>query len=367
MFLLNKEISFFKDKFFGLDISDTSVKVLQLEKRGRRNWIRSCGFSGIAEGSINDGIILNKENVIWSIKNALAGAGPQKINTNKVICSLPESKAFSRIINIPAIDSKNAGEAIKWEIEANIPLAVEQVYYDWQFLENGENKNSKGEKNGQRVLTTAVSKEIIDNLMNVVESAGLEIYVLEPESVANARSLADANSTAEDIFVIIDIGVRKTSLVITEGKVPCFASGVPFTSEGITDLIAQHFGISRKEAEDLKTQQTNTSYDEKNSILAIADSFLENLISGIEKSIDFYLNASKKSQEQVKKIILVGGGANLRGLPEFLSQRIGKAVEIGNPLVNLNLNENSPVIEGGALSSYSAVAGLALHGLYYGN
>lgn len=366
MFLLNKEISFFKDKFFGLDISDTSVKILQLEKRGRRNWIRSCGFSGIAEGSINDGIILNKENVIWSIKNALANAGPKKVNTNKVICSLPESKVFSRIINIPTIDPKNAGEAIKWEIEANIPLAVEQVYYDWQFLDNGENKNSEDGKSGRRVFTTAVSKEVIDNLVDVVESAGLEVYVLEPESVANARSLADDNSSAEDSFVIIDIGVRKTSLIITEGKVPCFASGVPFTSEGITDLIAQHFGISRKEAENLKAQQTNTSYDEKNSILAIADSFLENLVSGIEKSIEFYLNASKKNQEQMKKIILVGGGANLRGLPEFLSQRIGKTVEIGNPLINLNLHKDSPVIDAGALSGYSAVAGLALHGLHYG-
>lgn len=368
MFLLNKEISLFKDKFFGLDISDTSVKVLQLEKRGSRNWIRSCGFSRVAEGSIDDGMILQKDNVAWSIKNAIVNAGPKKINTNMAVCSLPESKVFSRIINIPEIDEKSANEAIKWEIEANIPLSVEQVYYDWQFLENGmSGKADSDGKKKQRVLTAAVSKEMIDNLMDVIKLSGLEAYVLEPEAVANVRSLTNFNAPQEDISVIVDIGLRKTSLVIAEGNVPCFASGVPFTSEGVTDLISKHFGIGEKEAEELKSRQTNTRYDESNSILVIADSLLENLVSGIEKSIDFYFNSMKKVPGQANRIILVGGGANLRGLPEFLSQRLGKTVEIGNPLANLNLHKNSPLIDASIITSYSTVAGLALRGLYYEN
>lgn len=366
MFLLDKEISFLKDKFFGLDISDTSVKVLQLEKRGKYNWIRSCGFSRVAEGSIDDGMILNKDNVIWSIKNAINSAGPKKINTKKVICSLPESKVFSRIIEIPEIDSKNASEAIKWEIEANIPLAVEQVYYDWQFLEKATGKASESKKN-QRVLTASVSKDMIDSLMEVLKSAGLEAYVLEPEAVANARSLVPASSSSEEISVIVDIGLRKTSLIIAEGNIPCFASDVPFTSEGVTDLISKHFGIGQKEAEELKSRQTNSSYDEKNSILVIADSLLENLFSGIEKSIDFYFNTMKKNTGQIKRIVLVGGGANLRGLTDFLSKKLGKTVEIGDPLINLNLHKRSPIIEKSISPSYSAVAGLALQGISYGN
>jgi len=365
MFLLNKEISFLKDKFFGLDISDTSVKVLQLEKRGAHNWIRSCGFSRVAEGSIDDGMILDRDSVAWSVKNAIAKAGPNKINTKKVVCALPESKVFSRIIGIPEIDAKSADEAIKWEIEANIPLSVEQVYYDWQFLEN-EIQGEKREKK-QNVLTAAVSKGMVDNLMDVIKLAGLEAYVLEPESIADARSLVDYNGSRKEISVIVDLGFRKTILVIAEGNVPCFTSGIPFTSEGVTDLIAKHFGIGEKEAEELKSQQTNTRYDEKNSILAIADSLLENLVSGIEKSIDFYFSSIRKTTGQADRIILVGGGSNLRGLPEFLSKRLSKTVEIGNPLANLNLHESSPLIEKSIASSYSTVAGLALRGLHYGN
>lgn len=366
MFLLNKEISFLKDKFFGLDISDTSVKVLQLEKRGKNNLIRSCGFSRIVEGSVVDGVILNKENVIWSIKNAIDSAGPKKINTNKVICSLPESKVFSRIIDIPEVDPKGAGEAIKWQIEENIPLTVEQVYYDWQLLENTNNKISEGKKI-KHVLTVSVSKEIIDSLMELLKSAGLEVYALEPEAIANLRSLVPARSSLEEITVIADIGLRKTSLIIAEGNIPYFVSDVPFTSEGLTDLISKHFGISEKEAEELKIQQVNSSYDEKNSILTVADSLLENLFSGIEKSIDFYFTTMKKNHAQIKRIVLVGGGANLQGLTDFLSKKLGKMVEIGDPLINLNLHKKSPIIDKSISPSYSVVAGLALKGISYGD
>ena len=101
MNLLKKKIASFETKIFGLDLSDLSVKVFQLERENNFDKMRAFYSIDIPSGNIDDGLIINQEKVAEILKEAIKKAGPQKINTNKVICSLPESKVFLRIINNP--------------------------------------------------------------------------------------------------------------------------------------------------------------------------------------------------------------------------------------------------------------------------
>lgn len=158
MGFFNKKIISFEDKFFALDLSDLSIKIIQLEKDGKIDKIRSYSYLDIPEGNMDDGKIINKEVIADAVRAAIKKAIPKKINTKKVICSLPESKAFLRIISIPKVREDEAHEAIKWEMEANIPLSVDQVYFDWQFLEG-----SKIRKSPFRDDKTRPSASDIDN------------------------------------------------------------------------------------------------------------------------------------------------------------------------------------------------------------
>ncbi|MDQ1284556.1 MAG: hypothetical protein QG620_904, partial [Patescibacteria group bacterium] len=288
-----------------MDLSDLSVKVFQMEKRGKIDKIRSFCSLDIPEGCIEDGRIVDKETVSEVIRNAVKKAGPEKINTRKVICSIPESKAFLRIINVPKIEEAEAGEAIKWEIEANIPLSVDQVYFDWQFL---------GEIDGGRsVLAVAVSREIIDDTVSVLGAAGLEVYGMEVESVASARSLIVQGSASGESFLIVDLGAKKTSFIITEGNIPSFTSSVPFSSQGITDVISKKLGVDKMEAEKIKANQGIEHSFENSSIFDSVRPLLENLSCEIEKTADFYKNISKETKD-IQKIIMCGGGSNLKGM-----------------------------------------------------
>ena len=84
------------------------------------------------------------------------------------------------------------------------------------------------------------------------------------------------------------------------------------------------------------------------------------------KTIDFYGEMSKQSQS-VNKIILCGGGSNMKGLAEYLNQRIKKEVVLGSPWINLNLGSGLPVINKEISVRYATAIGLALRGLNYGN
>lgn len=358
MHFWNKKIISFEDEYFGMDLSDFSVKVFQLEKNGDQDKIRSFNSREISAGLIEDGKILNKEMVCEIIKDVIKTSGPKKINTKKVVCSIPESKVFLRKISIPEVNQEEAEEAIKWEIEASIPLMVDQIYFDWQFLDKKDGK--------QDVLTASVAKEAINDLMDVLESCGLSVYGLEMESIATVRSLVLKNSKKEDISILVDLGAEKTSFIVTEGNIPYFTSSIPFSAAVITEAISSILNITQKEAEKIKISQGINHSLENDSVFNALVPLLENLSAEIEKSMDFYQNMSKSNTE-VKKIIITGGGANLKGLISYFSVRLFKEVVFGNPWANLNLGKNLPIISKQDSARYATAVGLAMRGIDYGN
>jgi type IV pilus assembly protein PilM len=363
MNFLNKNILSFEPKLFGLDLSDLSIKIFQVERVGEIDRIRSYCSLPIARGNIEDGKIINKEKVAQIIREAIKKSGPNKINTRKVICSLPESNIFLRVISIPKISKEEAEEAIKWEMEANIPLPIEEVYLDWQFLED----DLENSKNKQSVLTVAVSKKVVDDFMETLELSGLEVYDLEIEPIASARSLVSSTEKKENISLIVDIGAKRTSFIMVEGNVPCFTSSIPFSSENINDAISKKMNINEKEAEEVKVAFGIENFNKDNPIFNSIKYLLENLVTEIEKTSDFYVVMSKTPKE-IKKIILCGGGSNLKGLVAYLSQRIGKEVFLGNPLTNLNLEKKElDKINKENCIGYVTVIGLAIKKIYYGN
>lgn len=357
MSFLNKNIFSFEPKIFGLDLSDLSIKVMQLEKEGKTEKIRSFNSFDFAPGAIEDGKIADRQRVAAYIGEAIKKAGPRKINTQKVICSIPESKAFLRIISIPGMEENEMAEAIKWEMEADIPLPIEQVYFDWQVL-------GSGGRNKQNILTVAVAKETIDELVSTLEAAGLEVYGLEVESVASVRSLIRRKENIERASLIVDLGSQRTSFIIVAKGAPCFTSSIPFSAEGINDAIKKGLNLNSQEAEAAKVNMGIERQGGDNPIFAAIKSLLENLTQEIEKTLDFYGETSKESLE-IERIILCGGGANLKGLIPFLAKRLGKEVELGDPWINMKIGKELPIINKESSVRYSTAVGLALHGLEY--
>lgn len=357
MNILTKKIFDFFPSSFGLDLSDLSIKALWLDRVGTRDSILSYGSVPLAVGSIVDGEIMDDEAVVRAILSLLDKTGPKKIKSRRVMCSLPETKAFLRLIVLPKMQPEEVREAIKWEIEANIPLTLEQVYYDWQILSSALSKDPSK----MSVLVVAVARSVVDQFQTVLEAAGLEVAGMETESIAQARSLlseVDEKSTT----LIVDIGDRRTSFLISNGNTPCFTSSVPLSSQMITDAISKTMRLSFDEAEAIKIKQGLGPLSAKSPVLTAALPVLENMAREIEKSIDFYLNNLKYS-EGIDSIVLCGGGSNMQGLLPFFSRRLGRPVELGNPWINVNLGNDIPLIDRKRSVQYSTAIGLALRGI----
>lgn len=357
MSFLQKKIFDLFPSSFGLDLSDLSIKVLRMESEGKLHRVSGYASAALPVGSVIDGEILKPEVVVDVMKRLLEEPTMRKMHTRKVVCSLPETKAFLRIIVLPKMDEKEVGEAIRWEIEASIPLTLDQIYYDWQILDKGL-VTEEGKIN---VLFVAVARTVVDQFVSVLESAGMEIVGLETESIAQARSLL-SEIDEQKTTLIVDIGDRRTSFLISVGSTSCFTSSVPLSSQMITDAIAKNLRISFQEAENIKINEGLGSLSLRGPVFQAALPVLENIASEIEKSISFYLENLRYSSG-IDSIILCGGGSNMRGLLPYLSRRLNQEVVLGNPWVNVHLGNRLPPIDRNHSVQYSTAIGLALRGI----
>lgn len=343
---------------FGLDLSDLSVKIVAIKQAGERQVITSYGAIGLPPGAILDGEIQQPETVQAAILDLLNRVGPKKITSKNVICSLPETKEFLRILTIPKMSESDTEEAIKWEIEANIPLTLEQVYYDWQILDEA----FTSDEGKMSVLVIAVSRDVVDEFVGMLESCGLQPVGLETESVAQARALLSDKSKTETTL-IVDMGDRRTSFLVTLGHVPCFTSSVPLSSQMISDAVSKALQIPFDQADQMKIEQGLGSMTVKSPIFKAAEPILENIASEIERTIDFF-TGSLRYADKVDRVILCGGGSNLQGLVPYMTKRLNRPVEAGDPWAATNLGGVLPIIPKEKSISYSTAIGLALKGIH---
>jgi type IV pilus assembly protein PilM len=146
-----------------------------------------------------------------------------------------------------------------------------------------------------------------------------------------------------------------------------FACSIPISADQLTLAIANELSIKYNEAEDLKIKQGLLEEGKgKRNLFEITKPILQDLASQIKKYMNFYhdhvYHEYFPSDGKLEKIVLCGGGANLKGLADFLSKELGVKVELADPFVNIFLpktNEKYRSLNKKSLS-FAAALGLAL-------
>jgi len=349
-----------KPKAFGLDISDLSLKIVNLKRKKGLFSLASFGEAEIKPGIIEGGEIKNVEALGKIIREAVSKAKGEKIKTKYVVCSLPEEEAFLQIIQMPMMKKEELKKAVYFEAENYIPLPMEEVYLDYQIVKPVINHLDHFD-----VLLTAMPKKVIDPYVLALKKAGLIPKVLEIESQAIARALI-RNGVSPSSLLLIDLGATRSSFIIFSGYSLRFTSSISVSSQKFTNLIAKNLKIDLNEAEKLKIKY---GLEKREKIFEILSPRLKDLIREIKICLFYYHTHIHHEHlpldsKEVEKIYLCGGGANLKNLTNFLSLELKIPVELANPWSNI-LPE--PLKEVPELSyekslAFTTALGLALRG-----
>ncbi len=315
----------------GLDIGDSSIKVVELREIGRgKGWeVRALAHEPLPQEAIVDGTIMDAGLVVDTLRRIW---DQERIREKRVATALSGPSVIIRRINVPQMSEQELAEQIRWEAEQYIPFNINEVSLDYYVLEGA---SLAGDGN-MDVILVAARKEKIDDYTSVIGQAGLEPVVVDVASFA-ALNCFEANYGGDlpDSAALIDIGASVTSISILRGGVSVFWRDISMGGNQYTDTLQRELSLSRDQAEAAKRGEAveGVSGDQVREILGSVN---EELCHEIQRTVDF-VKAFAGSESPLEAIFLAGGGARLPGLTETLGERFGARVELIDPFRNVKV------------------------------
>jgi len=283
------------------------------------------------------------------------------IKPGKVAISVSGQMAFLRPAAIAMAGGEDKFEQmVRYEIEQNIPFPLDEMVCDRQIM--GETES--GDK---AVLIVAAKIEQIESVTDAVASAGFVPELVDVAPVALTNALRTITGEGDNCTVLLDIGAKTTTLVISEGE-KIYNRAIPVAGNTITKEIAQALGCTLEEAEQIKRNNAYVSMggvteDEDptlDRVSKVCRAVLTRINAEINRSINFY--RSQQHGGTPHKLYITGGTALLPRIDEFFAQSLNIEVEFFNPLGGMTFG---PAVNQDALQSdgafLAATAGVAVH------
>jgi type IV pilus assembly protein PilM len=346
---------FFPKKMLGIDIGTGSIKIVELSRWGQGKTLENYGE--IKSASLYREPFRNEEKGSYLLSNYFVSRAVRavldeaRIKTKAVVFSIPDFSTFCTSLDLPPMTLKEIPEAIYYTAPQYIPLPITETTLDWKII-----SGTPGDKKSNiKVFLVAIPNQVIQDYQKVAQFAGLELYAVEAEALALAKSLVGEK---RDCICVVDIGVQSTTINIVYKKILKNSYSFDFAGGQLTHAISSVLGLGHIEADNIKSREGLTS-KEKN----ISDTLyllIDPLLVEIKKIMADHLIQEGK---EIDMIYLTGGTSALPGLQQYFQETLKKKVEIPNgfsdllypPILSKTLEKMAP--------SFSVSIGAALEGL----
>ncbi len=348
----------------GIDIGTTAVKcVAFVEVEGE--W--TLAKTSLVELEVQKTREKRTEALPAALKKALNGMNIKKA---KIVCVLSSPETFLRTLIVPQMPRAELAEAIRWELKNLIHFPVEEASLDFEIL--GEMADRGVKK--WNVNVVCCPRKVIDDLINIFSSLEIKLAAIIPLSSALRNLVEQLNFPSDQPVAVIEMGASLTELNIFQNSHLVFSRKLPVTgfelTQAMTSALVSDQGIidlTFAEAENIKRMVGMPLGQEfkliegkisASQILALIRPKLEQLVEEIERSFSFYREEIHGGK--VEKIILFGGGSELKGLDPFLERELGLEVKLGNAFENVKTLDNMAKNQQASFSRFNLSLGAAL-------
>lgn len=326
---LNQTPNFFRQKpLFGLDIGNGSLKVMQVNegqhdpraKNHQQPHVIGYGTISFDKAAIDNGVVVQPEIIAKATKELFKQHLIGDITTNRVAMTIPAYRTFTRSIQLPQLKPKELQDAVLLEAEQYIPLPLDELYLDFQQI--------RQVKDQTEVLAVAVPKNIVDSYVELASILGLEAVLIETTMGASAR-LFSQDKQSDVPTVIIDFGSLSSDISVYDKGILA-ASTVPGGGQVFTNSIQEKLKVTPEEAQLIKTKYGLGLSKRQDEIKVALEPTLAQIVKEIRRMIRYY-DEHYGAERPIKQLVTLGGGANMPGLSEYLTNALRLAVRSCDP------------------------------------
>lgn len=371
-----------KKELVGLDIGTSSIKIALFSSEKDTIKLKTWGYIPY---SIPPNAQPDDKRIIISaeISKFFKKMG---IQTKYVVTSVSGNSVIVRYVKLPKMTKKELDLAIKVEAEPFIPFDINDIYLSYYIL--NESIQEEGQQK-MEVVIVAAKKEIVDDRIETIISAGLEPAIIDVDSFAleNLYSRLPSAERGKSI-VVVNIGNKTTNLSIVHPGISSAADtplpkDAPFNpcSRVVRDIfisgasldraISKALSITPEQAQEFKKtirllvneeekMEAIKNYDRQMIISSKAAlSVFKDIASEISRSIDFYL--SQGMDHSISRIYISGGVSSMPNLCSYFSNEFKVPVELLNPFsICQETPKNMPA---DVIAAMAVACGLGLRGL----
>lgn len=345
-----KQTYFYHDRpVFGLDIGFNSIKVMQVRADAKKkNAVIGYGVASFDPTAIKDGVITDIESLAKPAKAMFEKQIVGDITTKRVAVAVPSTRTFSQSLALPKMPKKDLEQAVMSEIEQYIPAQVDELYIDFDV--------TRENKDGIEVQIVAAPKVIVDSYLALMRVLGLETIAVETTINSSSRLFVQAEQSSVPT-ILIDFGSISSDITIYDQALLTTGT-VPGGGDSFTNLIADKLKVSKQEAHVIKTRYGLGVSKKQAEITEALKPMLDQLGKEIRRMIRYYEERST-TQKKINQIVTMGGGANMPGLSEYLTDSLRLPTRMCDPWQNLSFDGLQPP-SASEKTMYVTATGLAM-------
>jgi type IV pilus assembly protein PilM len=334
-----------KEETVGLDIGSHSIKVVSAEAGPGKKILTAYNIKNVPIGE-------NKKKVEDLVREALdeIDIHPKEVN---LFISGPD--VIVRFINLPKMSKDQLKSALSFEAEKYIPFNVSEVVLDSLILGDAP------EEGQMRVLLAAVKREAVTGMIEMIESLGMTINLIDtdPFAIFNAFNATNPEFGEEKKGIaFLDLGHSQTNILISIGNVPCFMRQIQIGGRDIDEAIAKNMSISIEKA--MECRLGGCKGEDAESVKKTTLLILDELVKEMHLSYGYFEN---RYNVKVEDVYCSGGMAYQDGVLKYLSDKLGLSAKKWNPVDSVDLSENISKEDIDSVAMQLAVSlGLALRG-----
>ena len=323
----------------GLDISSTTVKLLELSQSGGRYRVESYAVTSLPV----DAVIEKNVNDIEGLTNAIRTVVAQsRTKLKTAAAAVAGSSVITKVIDMPAgLSDDDLETQLTLEADQYIPYPLDEVAIDFEIQGPSPERPNQVE-----VLIAACRRETIDARLDAIEGADLSARIMDVEAYAMERAYGlirhQLDLEMDSMVAVVDIGATMTTLSVLNNGQTIYTREQLFGGKQLTDEIMRRYGLPLEEA-GLAKKQGGLPDDYEPEVLI---PFKEAVVQQVARSLQFFFSSSQFND--VDYIILAGGVSSMEGLVDLVQDRLGTPTAVANPFAEMTISSRVNAV---ALSS----------------
>ena len=317
----------------GLDITTSSVKLIELSQSGKRYRVESYSAEPTPPSSVSEKAIVDAKAVGEAIRRAVKRAGAKATD---VAVAISGDAAITKVIQMASnLSERDLEGQVEIQADQYIPFPMEEVSFDYEVIGPNEKDPELID-----VLLVATRTENVEQRQSAVSAAGLNTQIVDVEAFALENACRLLSHQIPDggmgqSVAVVDIGASSTTFSVLQDLKVIYTRDFNFGGQQLTEEIMRTYGLSMEDAGRAKKQGGLPS----NYQPEVLEPFIDDMTQ-VSRSLQFYL-ASGGGREQPDMILVCGGCANIPGIADVISSRVGIPTEVGDPLGQMKISSKA--------------------------